>query len=109
MATYRGVRTETGCRVTVDDRPLKPRLDLRNHSPSGLEWGYLGSGPAQLALALLAHALGDEDALAVYQEFKREMVAPLDEDEWTMTSEQIAAWWHGGGAELAGRKKERRT
>ena len=38
--------------------------DLVNHSPDGTEWGYAGSGPAQLALALLAHALAD-DALAV--------------------------------------------
>jgi len=28
-----------------------PRSDLRNHSPNGFEWGYSGSGPAQLALA----------------------------------------------------------
>ncbi len=33
--------------------PLPPRFDVRNHSPSGFEWGYGGSGPAQLALAIL--------------------------------------------------------
>jgi hypothetical protein len=35
-------------------RPLELRLDLFNHSPTGFEWGYGGSGPAQLALAILA-------------------------------------------------------
>ncbi len=35
-------------------RPLGPRLDLANHSPDGFSWGYGGSGPAQLALAILA-------------------------------------------------------
>ena len=37
--------------------PLHKRLDLANHSPTGFSWGYGGSGPAQLALAILAHYL----------------------------------------------------
>src|ERR1700730_15231398 len=45
-------------------RPLELRLDLFNHSPTGFEWGSGGSGPAQLALAILADHLGD-DATAV--------------------------------------------
>ena len=45
-------------------RPLELCLDLFNHSPTGFEWGYRGSGPAQLALAILADHLG-EDAAAV--------------------------------------------
>ena len=55
MSTYSGVRTDAGCVVTVDGKPLGPRLDLFNHSPTGFEWGYFGSGPAQLALAIVAH------------------------------------------------------
>ena len=71
MKTYTGHRTEGGCRVVVSvgcaGRGLDPRLDLRNHSPSGFEWGYGGSGPAQLALALAADVLGDDEAaLGVY-------------------------------------------
>ena len=31
-------------------RPLS--LAVRNHSPTGPAWGYDGSGPAQLALAI---------------------------------------------------------
>lgn len=41
------------------DAMLPMRNDLRNHSPTGAEWGYGGSGPAQLALAILSDALGD--------------------------------------------------
>ena len=41
-------------------RPLNPRYDLRNHSPTGFAWGYLGSGPAQLALAILADAIAND-------------------------------------------------
>jgi hypothetical protein len=36
--------------------PVTPSLRHRNHSPDGFEWGYHGSGPAQLALAILLHA-----------------------------------------------------
>lgn len=61
---------------------LRPRHDLRNHSPDGFAWGYGGSGPAQLALAILADATGsDELALQHYQEFKRRVIARLPMDE----------------------------
>lgn len=57
-------------------KSLPVRLDLRNHSPDGFNWGYHGSGPAQLALALLADALGDDlRAEFLYQQFKAETVA----------------------------------
>ena len=42
--------------VTVDGAPLpKPNI----HSPSGFCWGYHGSGPADLALAILANHFGE--------------------------------------------------
>src|SRR6266478_4772606 len=73
---YLGRRTREGCLVVVTKdhvsaRPLKPRLDLWNHSPSGYEWGYGGSGPAQLALAILAEHCGDdEQAFNFHHRFK---------------------------------------
>lgn len=70
--------------------PLPPRLDIRNHSHDGFEWGYEGSGPAQLALAILAHHLhSDVRAATLYQEFKREVIARLHADTWTLTGDQI--------------------
>lgn len=55
------------------------RLDLVNHSPTGLAWGYGGSGPAQCALAILADHLGDDDeALKFYQSYKRRVIAGLN-------------------------------
>ncbi len=40
--------------------------------------GYRGSGPAQLALALVADVLGDDErALRAYQEFKFRFVSRL--------------------------------
>lgn len=73
---------------------LDPVSRIRNHSPTGFEWGYSGSGPAQLALALLFYALRDEGAAeAAHQEFKSEVVARLDWRCWTMTVDQIWDWW----------------
>jgi hypothetical protein len=83
--------------VTVCDgqkcQPLPLRLDLLNHSPTGFSWGYGGSGPAQLALALLADALADDDrAVRLHQEFKFKVVACWPEGErWWITTEQITA------------------
>lgn len=90
MKTYEGRREGYVAEVTVNGVSLNPRLDLWNHSPTGFEWGYGGSGPAQLALALLADDLGDDnEAVQLHQEFKRAVVAKLDRRRWTLTSEQI--------------------
>ena len=83
--------------VTVCDgqksEPLPLRLDLFNHSPTGFSWGYGGSGPAQLALALLADALGDDDrAIQLHQCFKFKVVACWPEGErWWITADQLMA------------------
>lgn len=68
-------------------RELNPRNDVRNHSPDGFQWGYGGSGPAQLALALCCDVLGDvERARRVYQDFKFRTVARITGDTWEMSA-----------------------
>jgi hypothetical protein len=90
MKHYSGRREGYAVIVTVDGRRLNPRLDLWNHSPTGFEWGYAGSGPAQLALAILVDHLGDnEQALNLYQRFKWAVVAELPHREWILTSDEI--------------------
>lgn len=93
MKVYIGERRASGdVNVTVGiegkgcGTPLAPRFDLYKHSPTGFEWGYAGSGPAQLALAICADAIGDDErALRVYQFFKDAVIAPLDDDTWALT------------------------
>jgi hypothetical protein len=93
MKLYEGVRTPEGCCVTADGQPLDLRHDLRNHSPDGAEWGYSGSGPAQLALALLADATADDElAQRHYQRFKREVVAGFERDRFLITQAEIRCW-----------------
>lgn len=101
MKTFIGSRgpAENGergeARVVVHEtgkapRPLNPRNDLHNHSPTGVEWGYMGSGPAQCALALAAEVLGDDDrALLVYQQLKFDVVGLLPVEGFTLTSDQL--------------------
>jgi hypothetical protein len=91
MKVYEGVRSLAGALVTVDGKPLPPRLDLRALSKAGFEWTYEGAGPAQLALALLADHFGDDrKALAEHERFMREVVAELD-NAWRLTSGDIDA------------------
>ena len=89
---------EAHCRILKgpgdEGTPLDPRTDLWNHSPTGIEWGYGGSGPAQLALGILADALGsDRLASRLYQRFKFEWVAPWHQERaWIISQLQVACW-----------------
>ncbi len=90
MKRYEGKRSGSAVDVTVDGQPLNPRLDLWNHSPTGFEWGYAGSGPAQLALALLADCLGDEEeAIQWHHDFKSGVIAALPIASWVLTEAEI--------------------
>ena len=90
MKIYRGLRHPACNIVTGDDQPLNPRTDLRNHSPDGFEWGFGGSGPAQLALAILADHLADDcEAEHLYQAFKFYVVSPIKKGRWMITSDEI--------------------
>lgn len=92
MKIYRGYRTSRGCVVKVDNQPLDPRYGLAAHSRAGFDWGYAGSGPAQLALAILADCVGDERALECYQVFKRQVISELGRAGWKLTEEQAKEW-----------------
>ena len=90
MKIYKGTANNGDWYVTVDGQSLPERLDLANHSPDGFAWGYGGSGPAQLALAILADLKGDMFALRVYQDFKTRVIARLDRDkDWEMSSTDV--------------------
>jgi len=93
--------------------PLPPQLRLRNHSPTGFSWGYGGSGPAQLALAILVDyfknkpkefvqdrlqetpfdkILEPHERLAVqlYQDFKFKVIGRLTQDlAFTLTEAEV--------------------
>ncbi|MBN9519749.1 hypothetical protein J0H58_14705 [bacterium] len=94
------MRTAGGATVAREDdagrvRPLPLQTQIRSHSPSGFEWGYGGSGPAQLALAILVDSLGVPRARELYQRFKFQVIARLDGDRWELTREDVLLWVAG--------------
>jgi hypothetical protein len=93
---YIAVRSDDGSAVVTVKRnlkqtPLAMRTDLYPHSPTGFQWGYGGSGPAQLALALLADFLGDDQAaLFFHQSLKEHLIASLPREGWILTGIDLA-------------------
>ena len=61
-------------KATVGTRPLE---HVVRHSPTGLEWGYAGSGPADLARSILLQFTDEATAESLYQRFKAEVVASI--------------------------------
>lgn len=91
---FRTAGTAEVRRIRQGRRMVLPlRLDLDNHSPTGFEWGYGGSGPAQLALAILADALlDDQRAIKLHQPFKWKVIAALDrERSWILSRATVLA------------------
>jgi len=114
MRTYTGERIKaSNVKVTyqdsgllkevrgVKDLTILPSQEIENHS-AFFNWGYGGSGPAQLALALVYDAIKQENptlslmevrgkALYHYQDFKWAYVMGWD-DTWEITSKDIVNW-----------------
>ena len=66
----------------LNGKELDPDVSrkVRDHSPGGFEWGYLGSGPAQLALSICLE-LWPDVATRLYQDFKKMYIAPLKKSD----------------------------
>ena len=106
----RGLTSEsnpsTGSGHRLGDR--RPLTHVSYHSPDGFEWGYAGSGPADLALAILADYFNESaefvlaalrsmwtprsKAATLHQSFKEQFLAVEHRDEWQLHSDVIEAW-----------------
>lgn len=75
--------------VTKNISPAES-LKVRNHSPTGFNWGYGGSGPAQLALALLLD-IRSPFAIQLYRDFTNDFVSVWG-DTWEITEQEILSW-----------------
>jgi len=119
MKVYRGYSDQGNASGPVSlvvyeegQKPYKLRHMIM-HSPSGMSWGYQGSGAADLALSVLADWLGEvaavpaheryDHAIAaqiqetgawlLHQEFKRDVVATLPQDRnVTINGVDIETW-----------------
>ena len=68
---------------------------VKNHSPDGFNWGYWGSGPGQLALAILLEVTNNEAvSVAYYQDFKTLFIATINSQhtDWEIPEHEIIGW-----------------
>ena len=86
-----------GFKVYIKGKLLSPKRsqNVRNHSPDGFSWGYLGSGPSQLALAILLEFLPKEKAKKYYQNFKQDIIVNLPKDNFEMPVDLVNKWIKG--------------
>lgn len=63
------------------------------HSPVGFNWGYGGSGPADLALNILLHyGLSHEDAHRYHQKFKWHFITPMPDEGGVIPGQVVKEW-----------------
>ena len=91
--TIRGIASEYALYVDGRKIPLEQSLKIREHSPTGFNWGYGGSGPAQTALAICLLYLDPEQATRAYQYFKRDLVSTLPQGEDFLLDCSIVEHW----------------
>jgi hypothetical protein len=96
VGTYIGafVHDDDGGKVhiVIPGQPQRPLYHYLTSSPTGFAWGYGGQGPSDLAQSLLADRLGYLPAEPICAEFRDDIVAKLDGDEFVLTFEQVDAW-----------------
>lgn len=54
----------------------------KRKSPGGFEWGYSGSGPTALAMALCARATGSECPASTVIAVRDSLLSSIESDEW---------------------------
>jgi hypothetical protein len=94
MKKYVGVVERPGRKfVLVDVDGMATALPrVFRHSPDGFEWGYGGSGPADLALSILVDAVGKEKAERHYQRFTWDFVALWGQAGFEITEADVKVY-----------------
>jgi hypothetical protein len=87
--TLRSIDPVTG--ITKEITP-EASLKVRNHSPDGFEFGYGGSGPAQLALAILLDFIGKPPSTGCYQAFKFSYISSIGHPGGMIHGDDIMVW-----------------
>ena len=107
MKIFRGEKRKVGgCIVKMDNNGCTTELSLEKsfevvqHSPDGFQWGYGGSGPAQLAAAILYETTNNPELTRrYYQDFKFDHVSQW-EDTFEINELEIKIWLSLVGAEI---------
>ena len=83
--------------TVVFTEKFQPLPHIVRHSPDGFEWGYGGSGPTDLALAILTHHMGQAPDTGMVRDFTRHFVANFPAD-WSLSNAVIDAWIQDAGS-----------
>lgn len=99
MNVYRGTLDA----ITVNNKPLNPCFEIAQHSQE-LKWGYGGSGPTQLALAIMVYEYGTVLSRHPihYLRLRWSILSKLPPKAFTLTSREIETWVSRQLAEDAG-------
>lgn len=62
------------------------------HSPTGLEFGYGGSGPADTALNILALIISPKEAHRLHQAFKWEVLCRIKQEGGELAMQDVVDW-----------------
>ena len=106
MKIIRGRKSGLDCVVELDNESYRTKLSLEkslkiaDHSPDGFQWGYSGSGAAQLAAAILYEITDDVELSRTYYElFKHDHVSQW-EDTFEISEFEVRIWLSLVGAEI---------
>jgi len=105
-----GYRTEEGVRVRkIEDgsiTEMPAHREIVNHSPDGFEWGYNGSGPSQLAMAIVVEMLKylyNWDNVIIRRviqplslAFRSEVVSRFPTQAFKFTDDDMKEWFNNG-------------
>lgn len=101
---YRADRKRYGSKVIVSELGhnsfgQRNLVHIYRHSPDGFEWGFGGSGPADLALSILVDAVGPVMAEELYQAFKWAFIANQPHEGFEIKLSEILEFVYGSGGE----------
>lgn len=65
---------------------------LVRHSPSGIDWGRTGSGPADLALSVLVALTDEATADRLYAAFEADVVSRVPYAGGVLRAADVRAW-----------------
>jgi len=78
--------------VYFNDMELDPRFDIFNLTRDGFDWGYNGTAPMQLSVAMLAKTTSIKNAKRYKTQFMLEKLVKLPNNRWVISMSEVKAW-----------------
>ena len=86
-------QAKKGDDIVMERKDGVPMVNLHQrvtrHSPDGFDWGYLGSGPSDLALNILLIYVDEPTAWLLHNDFKDKFVAKIEEAGGVIPAQKI--------------------